>query len=1021
MGKPKPDKISTLGSMVPPPPEDWEGWKEVKYNPAFKGTGLGNYSLYLHHSREIFLDNMSNFFFRLGARIEPNPKLVIFISLFVTCLFIPGIFLLKAENEALYLWVPQETQVWEDFLYVRENYGGQRRVTTLLITAPDREDLLDGESIRSMINVHNNLTSVFQNKEGRTFRDFCVKDGKGRCQVENFLSIWDYNASKVEDDKHRLLYQINQYIDNVPASIQFGGVTYAPDGSGVLLGFKAARMQYYCTNDIPTTVTNLNNNTKIMAKQWEKIAFWYDPLWQVTDWEANTMSLLKGFSPIIDVNCVTKRSVDDEVYRLVIDDTPLFLSAIFCIILWLALTFGRQNIIEARFLLTWTVAIEIACCLIFSYGVLGYMGVRVSSLNAIVPFVIAGVSVDDMIVIEDFFNKAEGKKNRMAECLKAAGVAITTTSLTSIAAFFTGAWCDMPGVKSFCLGCFLAFTWDFVLNITLFPALILIDQRRIDANRHFLFPCIEVDESHKARERSSSMSAHVERQKSVKSVNTLSSMGGLSRAGSSFSRSAYISIRGYKEKPSAVEHFMYAHYGSFLQYETVQMWVLILFSLSALLLGVMSYFAGVGLTIQNVLPYDSYIIDFVESVDSYFPTNIDQLGIIVRDLDYTDSTQVSNMFDYFGFVQRYDRIEGNVGMAPGSWYANYAFYLYSNDHDIYKDFPTYLEEWFEGDGESFKSDVVCKTDDEPNRAGKCVDIVSSIYKVWHSSPDDTMETYRVQKDLNEGVTRYGLPKNSYVFSEIFLFAVTDWHMYGYICWNLFLTIVIVMVVMLIFTDNISCFFITLMVIFIDADLMGMMYFLDINISAVSFICILMSIGLSVDYCVHIGHAFTHSDGETPNMRLVEAVKLIGTSVLKGGMTTFLGTIVLAFSGSDAFRTFFKMMLMTVIFGMLHGLMCLPVFLTMFYNLAGRAAHYENDKGQVGSKLAKGARTKKEIKAGKRIELAGVEVTVKSRAMLEEEVEEAPPPPPSTPKVSFGAGLFGKASSSFQYDDNPMRR
>ena len=122
-------------------------------------------------------------------------------------------------------------------------------------------------------------------------------------------------------------------------------------------------------------------------------------------------------------------------------------------------------------------------------------------------------------------------------------------------------------------------------------------RRRIDANRHFLCPCIEVDESHKARERSSSMSAHVERQKSVKSVNTLSSMGGLSRASSSFSRSAYISIRGYKEKPSAVEHFMYSHYGSFLQYETVQMWVLILFSLSALLLGVMSYFAGVGLTI----------------------------------------------------------------------------------------------------------------------------------------------------------------------------------------------------------------------------------------------------------------------------------------------------------------------------------------------------------------------------------------------------------------------------------------
>lgn len=56
----------------------------------------------------------------------------------------------------------------------------------------------------------------------------------------------------------------------------------------------------------------------------------------------------KKESKILNVECVTKRSVDDEVYRLVIDDFSLFLGAIFCIILWLALTFGRQNIIEAR-------------------------------------------------------------------------------------------------------------------------------------------------------------------------------------------------------------------------------------------------------------------------------------------------------------------------------------------------------------------------------------------------------------------------------------------------------------------------------------------------------------------------------------------------------------------------------------------------------------------------------------------------------------------------------------------------
>ena len=87
------------------------------------------------------------------------------------------------------------------------------------------------------------------------------------------------------------------------------------------------------------------------------------------------------------------------------------------------------------------------------------------SLNLMVPFIVAGVSVDDMIVIEDFFNKAEGKSNRMGEAMRAAGVAITITSMTSIVVFISGSWLDMPAVASFCMTCAFAFTWDFFLNV----------------------------------------------------------------------------------------------------------------------------------------------------------------------------------------------------------------------------------------------------------------------------------------------------------------------------------------------------------------------------------------------------------------------------------------------------------------------------------------------------------------------------------------------------------------------------
>lgn len=56
------------------------------------------------------------------------------------------------------------------------------------------------------------------------------------------------------------------------------------------------------------------------------------------------------------------------------------------------------------------------------------------------------------------------------------------------------------------------------------------------------------------------------------------------------------------------------------------------------------------------------------------------------------------------------------------------------------------------------------------------------------------------------------------------------------------------------------------------------------------------------------------------------MRMMGGAVLKGGFTTFLGTIVLSFTSSLIFRTFFKLLFSTVILGVLHGLYFAPVVL-----------------------------------------------------------------------------------------------
>ena len=54
-------------------------------------------------------------------------------------------------------------------------------------------------------------------------------------------------------------------------------------------------------------------------------------------------------------------------------------------------------------------------------------------------------------------------------------------------------------------------------------------------------------------------------------------------------------------------------------------------------------------------------------------------------------------------------------------------------------------------------------------------------------------------------------------------------------------------------------------------------------------------------------------------KAVEAIATIGPAVFNGGMTTFLALVLLGASTSHVFVTFFKVFLLTVLFGLFHGL------------------------------------------------------------------------------------------------------
>ncbi|KAJ8315418.1 hypothetical protein KUTeg_007568 [Tegillarca granosa] len=122
--------------------------------------------------------------------------------------------------------------------------------------------------------------------------------------------------------------------------------------------------------------------------------------------------------------------------------------------------------------------------------------------------------------------------------------------------------------------------------------------------------------------------------------------------------------------------------------------------------------------------------------------------------------------------------------------------------------------------------------------------------------------------------------------------------------------------------------VTTTMVMIIVGICGFMHFWGLTLSSVTMIHIIMSVGFSVDFSAHICHAYIVEKTETRDKRVKAAITRSGGPILNAAVSSVLGILMLIFSNSFIFQSFFKLMLLVILFGLAHSIFFLPVILSL---------------------------------------------------------------------------------------------
>ncbi|KAM9789858.1 patched domain-containing protein 3 [Neosynchiropus ocellatus] len=585
------------------------------------------------------------------------------------------------------------------------------------------------------------------------------------------------------------------------------------------------------------------------------------------------------------VSYSTSASMQWEFEKTPTSVVSLFSITYVIVILFSILSSWRRDNVRTK--------VWVACCGVLStglavlsgFGALLLLGQPFVIPVASCPFMILGVGLDDMFIMVSCWQRTRvlaSVPDRLAHTYRDSAVSISITTLTNALALYLGCSSSFGSVRSFCLYAGVSVCFCYLYCLTFLGACLALNGQREGQNKHW-FTCARIPED---------------------AANTDSKTFNACCIGGSYNRITET------EDTECVSRFFERLYGPFLTHKFTKASVIAVYSLY---LAVSIYGCVTlkeGLDVKHLALDDSYLIEYYHNQKQYFSEYSYNVMVAVKQpVSYWDQNEWNNTVFCLSEFESLDYVNSTSG-----WFFSFQSYIDVTNISSEEDFQTNLIKFLDYNSQ-FQQDLN-----------------------WTEGGTIQSSRFFVQL-LNRAATKdvmIGLRKTAEVCSpDVLVYhpAFIYFDQYTVIIDNTVQTILVAAFVMLaisliLIPSPVCSLWVAFAVCSVIVGVTGLMSLWDVNLDSISMINLIMCVGFSVDFSAHISYSFISSPKRDANAKAMDALAHLGYPILQGALSTVLGVVVLATSGSYIFRTFFKIVFLVITCGTLHGLVFIPVFLTL---------------------------------------------------------------------------------------------